>query len=74
LRYASRWGSPIIHDSLRGEDNAFNEWCKIINKMIKAFELISKDQWEDIKYENNNHPEVKEGLDLFREYFFNLWD
>ena len=43
------------------------EWNEILDKMLRAFELINKDD----TYEHGE--EVKEGLDLFREYFFSLW-
>lgn len=41
---------------------------KIIDKMIIAFEWIAKDEMEE------DEGGVKEGLDLFREYFLHLWD
>ncbi len=43
------------------------EWNKILDKMIKAFELISEDTLFEFK------DEVEEGLSLFRIYFFDLW-
>jgi hypothetical protein len=44
------------------------EWRNILEKMVRAFELIITDQVEA------HHAEVTEGLDLFREYYFDLWD
>ena len=44
------------------------EWGDILKKMARAFELIITDQV------GTHRSEVKEGLDLFREYLFDLWD
>lgn len=48
------------------------EWSEIVYKMVKAFDLIvnvdaAKRTEEEVKA-------VEEGLDLFREYFFDLWN
>ena len=48
------------------------DWSAIVSKMVKAFDLIvnvdaAKRTEEDVKA-------VEEGLDLFREYFFDLWN
>ena len=48
------------------------DWSAIVSKMIKAFDLIvnvdaAKRTEEEVKA-------VEEGLDLFREYFFDLWN
>ncbi len=55
------------------------KWNEILDKMVKAFEYINN---EDLgidenerglkKYEKREQI-IKEGLDLFREYFFALW-
>ena len=46
------------------------EWDEILDKMIEAFELTSSDKsWYDLDKDKI----IKEGLDLFREYFFALW-
>lgn len=44
------------------------EWSEMVGKMVFAFGRILKEDVED------NLEEVEEGLDLFREYFFDLWD
>ena len=44
------------------------EWRGILGKMERAFEMILTD------YAETHCEEVEEGLDLFRKYFFNLWD
>lgn len=46
------------------------QWVAYINKMARAFELIAKDSG----LSEVERKEVKEGLDLFREYYFDLWD
>jgi hypothetical protein len=52
--------------------NGFERWRDILDKMIKAFEAI--DHGEDESSSFKRHSFVDEGLDLFREYYFNLWD
>lgn len=44
------------------------EWRGILGKMAFAFEMILTD------YAETSYKAVEEGLDLFREYFFDLWD
>ncbi len=44
------------------------KWDKVLDKIIKAFELIAKDEREKEKYK-----EVEEGIKLFTEYYFDLW-
>ena len=55
------------------------KWNEILDKMVKAFEYINN---EDLGIDENEHglkkyekreQIIKEGLDLFREYFFALW-
>jgi hypothetical protein len=47
-----------------------DEWTEIIGKMIRAFELIATgDDWKE-----GDRAAIQTGLDLFREYFQNLWD
>ena len=47
-----------------------NQWNTVLEKMIRAFE------WDT--HESNIYMKVpdyvNEGLDLFRKYFFDLWD
>lgn len=57
---------------------AYKEWNKIIDKMILAFQrIIDEDEdfhdWKDKKYWNKQEKIKKEGLDLFRKYFNDLW-
>ena len=70
-----RHGYPAsLQDDNYSEDDHYSKiadqrWHDILSKIILAFELIAnedKDEADDAR--------VKEGLDLFREYFFALWD
>lgn len=54
--------------------NSLKEWQDTLDKMINAFRIISK------KFESNDSNKsdeekevVKEGLDLFRKYYHDLW-
>lgn len=44
------------------------KWKVILNKMIFAFKTISKGERK-----SKNYKRIKEGLDLFSEYFCDLW-
>ena len=44
------------------------QWHKILDKMIFAFNAIAKDNRN-----KKNWDRVKEGLDLFNKYYFDLW-
>lgn len=46
-------------------------WDSILGKIERAFELIIIDQIEFLTDEERE--EINEGLDLFREYYFDLW-
>lgn len=48
------------------------EWEQIVEKMVKAFELIVT--VEDLKRTKEENAIIDEGLDLFKEYFFDLWN
>lgn len=55
---------------------SMEEWHSILDKMIKAFTLISE-QFDvkncfDYKYKEENKT-INEGLDLFRKYYRSLW-
>jgi hypothetical protein len=52
-----------------GDLGSMEEWDEIIDKIILAFDKIANSEppTEDCK-------EIKEGLDLFRKYYFSLWD
>ena len=46
------------------------EWNSTIQKMIDAFEILSRPYTPS----DEEDPIVEEGLDLFRKYYRNLWD
>lgn len=49
---------------------SFEEWDEILDKMIKSFEIIIKEEgWPNKEQEKIQ----EEGLDLFRKYFLGLW-
>lgn len=48
------------------------EWDNILAKMIVTFKIIASDGSWNISDEENE--KVEEGLDLFRKYYFDLWD
>ena len=45
------------------------KWDEIIDKMIKSFELVNKSDF----LSEQEADEIREGLNLFTEYFFALW-
>ena len=47
-------------------------WIEILDKMIVAFELILSTDYELDNVDNEN--KIKEGLQLFSEYYQELWD
>lgn len=52
----------------------FQEWQKILDKMIEAFELSNSDLLSlNQKKRKKLQKKIEEGLDLFRKYFFDLW-
>lgn len=50
------------------------EWEGIIDKMIWSFEYVIKDDSYCLKYSEEDWKRYKEGMDLFAEYFRDLWD
>lgn len=49
-----------------------DEWDIIIDKMILAMELLSRDNGSRL-FSGDEDKQVNEGLDLFRERFMDLW-
>ena len=49
---------------------SMDKWDAILGKMVKAFELIVEDK---CPYSDVEDKQITEGLDLFRQWFFNLW-
>lgn len=52
------------------EMNNERQWDSTIQKMIDAFEILSRPYTPS----DEEDPIVEEGLDLFRKYYRNLWD
>lgn len=50
----------------------WDEWMEILNKMIKSFELVLEDDYLFCNKEKSDV--IQEGLNLFAEYYRNLWD
>lgn len=46
----------------------YEEWLNILNKIVRTMEIIAKDNC------HKKDEELNKGLDLFRKYFFHLWD
>jgi len=73
----------LTHGYPEGFDS-MEEWSKAIDKMIWSFEFALKDygsedfdhnDYENWKKKNDKRTErYKEGMRLFAEYFWNLWD
>lgn len=51
----------------------FEEYLKIIDKMIWSFEFIIEDSTKFIPYNEDNYIKYQEGIDLFAKYFRDLW-
>lgn len=58
-----------IQHGFPGDLETIEEWDKILDKIIITFDRILK---EDVHIEHEK--EITEGLDLFRKYYFSLWD
>jgi hypothetical protein len=63
-------------------DITYEDWCDCIDKMIYAFDNVECEnktydgvEWYDMTPEARQAvtDKVKEGLDLFRKYYFSLW-
>jgi hypothetical protein len=48
------------------------EWNEILDKMLLSFNLISRDNGSRI-WSDEESKQINEGLDLFREWFMELW-
>lgn len=53
------------------EEESAREWTSILDKMISAFEFMVSEDWD---CSNETQEKASEGLDLYRKYFFCLWD
>ena len=61
-------GYPSEFDGEDGDEL----WSAILFKMADGFERMTKPDWDSFSRDEMIYDE--ECLDLFREFFFNLWD
>ena len=54
-----------------GNDDGYDEWIEILKKILYAFEAAEDESPPFLDWDEKK---VEEGLDLFRKYFFHLWD
>lgn len=67
----SGYPADFINDE-NNDKKSTKEWRKVLNKMINSFYLsIEKPTDRDLTELNK---EIKEGLELFSQYFGSLWD
>ena len=57
---------PADHDSLE-------HWVETLDQIIEGFELIADDPTTFDRTPEQN-AKIEQSLDLFRQYFFHLWD
>ena len=48
------------------------EWDEILGEILKGFELVVKDDCYPLH--PKDHEQLERSMDLFREWFFALWD
>lgn len=66
--------SSVIEDSSDEVfKNGMDRWCDTIEQMIIAFKIIV-DKQDYFMFKDDDKVIVDVGLDLFRKYYFNLWD
>ena len=49
------------------------EWLEILNKILFSFEKLFEISKNDVKVTDEDHEKIKEGLNLFGEWFLDLW-
>lgn len=57
---------------VRIEREVAAKWEKILNKMIRSFELYNNEKFYSL--DRAKYGIIQEGLDLFSKYFMNLWN
>lgn len=66
------WGGcPGIFVEKYGSEKCHNAWLNTIRKMIYAFEEYQRNDKYDIDEEKRER--IKEGMQLFIDYYRNLW-
>lgn len=53
-------------------DLSWEEWCEILDEIIRTFEFLSTDAKYDC-YDKKKWKEIKKGLHLFAKYYLDLW-
>lgn len=74
----ARWAAPRLEtyrDKAIGYPHRLDAdvWFAIVDKMAQAFRFCATYDWE-LEDGKGRAKYIEEGLDLFREYFFDLWD
>ena len=65
-------GYPGVFVSIYGEDKGYDEWMKILHKMVYAFETYASTKFDgDVSADIRE--KVDEGMHLFIKYFSYLW-
>lgn len=49
------------------------EWLEILNKILFSFEKLFEISKNDVKVADEDHERIQEGLNLFGEWFLDLW-
>jgi len=63
-------GGPGFEDP-----GGYEKWVVILNKMVRAFELMEADEFLDTREERNKrNEEIQLGLKYFAKYYQQLWD
>jgi hypothetical protein len=71
---ANQHGIPSgICKTYTAEDQAIKEWDIVLDKIIIAFDLACRNI-DDLDLTKEEEEKMKEGMRLFTENFFNLWD
>jgi hypothetical protein len=70
-------GCPTNLYDKKNEDDECHKWVKILEKMAEGFEAGQK--INDMDFDNEQERKKLEkkfdkGMDLFKKYFFSLWD
>lgn len=73
---AGMFDQPLDEITPEAEAVALAKWNAILDEMIAGFEAA--DRYLNVNYRESELPEIKRlfdcGMDLLKEYFFDLWD
>ena len=62
----------IYFDCGEDDDKAREKWNSILDEMLEGFKLAISS--ESYPLMDEDHEKLERSMDLFREYFFALWD